>query len=104
VQLTGNLTNTNGRGNGTPTQQTSRVNLQWNASRSTQITGAYARSSYPRVDPTIPRVPSKETVNLTFLTALARNLTADVRFNWSDPGTNREVEQLDAMVTQRFGG
>jgi hypothetical protein len=104
LHLTGNTMRTGGRGRGGSAQRTSRANLDWDWSRATKISGSYTRSDFPRIDPTVPRLPGREVLNVRVLSALGRDLVANVSMNWLDPGSARAVQQLDATLTRRFGG
>jgi len=104
LRLDGNRTRTKSYGPSAPRLSTARVNLQWNPSTALQISSSYARSDVPRLDPNVTFVPGQEIVNVRILAALARDLRGNFGVSWLDPGKSRSVRQVDATITQRFGG
>lgn len=100
----GNRSSTKGLGPTGPRLVTARADVRWDATRTLQLSGAYARSDQPRHDTSVDYVSGRKLVNLRALAALARDLRASIGMNWVDPGTDRSVRQFDATLTQRFGG
>ena len=83
---------------------TSRANAQWNATQTLQISGSYAQSDSPRRSSTVEYISARRLVGLRVLATLTRDLQMNAGANWVDPDTDRAVRQIDASITQRFGG
>jgi hypothetical protein len=83
---------------------TSRVNAQWNASSTLQFSGSYSESNSPRRASSVEYISARRFVSMRVLATLAHDLQMNVGSSWVDPNTERVVRQVDASITQRFGG
>lgn len=102
--LDGNRSSSTSLGPSRQRYVTSRANAQWNASSTLQFSGSYTQSDSPRRASIVQYISSRRLVTLRVLAALASNLQMNVGTNWIDPGTEQAVRQVDASITQRFGG
>ena len=104
IRIDGNRSSSKGLGPSGQRFVTSRANAQWDVSSTLQLSGSYTQSGSPRRASIVQYISARRLVSVRALAALARDLQANVGVNWVDPGTGQAVRQIDASITQRFGG
>lgn len=77
--------------------------FNWTPRPTLQASGSYARALQQRGDLGLPVTGVQESFSGSLVAALARDLSATVRYSESNPGRTGSVRQLNVLLVETFG-